>query len=244
MPVPQAIRGALEAPSGAESGAIPRVKKLCDPFVLVFSPLCFDVVHLKGKIGDVALDGDYWLPTATPKPIVAGAGGIEMAPASRPASAQTERGQYSAREMLGTKELGETWIRPDEPAGLVSAEFLPKGVAPGSYRRSMLAVATGMTEPVRHHLTAWDSYEVIVPSRPAVHTFDRDNYHLWIASLVLAGKIEPANARLCQQRAAQLAGRVARVKALPLADDDRKLRIDEATSRATTVRAAKVLEAA
>lgn len=223
MPVPAttpppALRGAIERPEEVGDSQF-KVKSVFAAFVFMFTATQFDRYTLDGKVGDKELKGEYWLPSPVKVLLVEGAGNIT----SR-TKGGSERTMYRDRETDGVREHEEVWL---DAQTVVEAAYLPEGVEPGPYRRRYTVRVAGSDALYAHYEEAWNIPSEVVKGSPVEWTFDRNKRALWVASLVMAGKVPAVPEALIRRRVARTAKRLNRVQTLPIPDDVRKLRIAE-----------------
>jgi hypothetical protein len=227
--------GALEPPTQRQ-GAQFSVAQAAPPFVLVFTPKLFDCYDLDGKIGKTELKGSFYLPTPIRYALVPGAANI-----TKKDDNQDETVMYSDVESDGRKKRGEVWLDSNE---IVPAAFLPPGASEGSYRRLFRVSVPPSDGVYAHYCTPWDTYSVVSPGDPAFHTFDKARFGLWLASLVLAGKIPGVHPALVARRVGRHKARILRTEGLALPDDVRKQRVGNVQTAYQRLADAKPLQVA
>jgi len=137
--------------------------------------------------------GDFaWLPEAHEFAAVPGVNGVWSEPGWSP-----EETLVRGKPALSDEEREAGLVLLD-PWTEVPSEFCPPGVNGGSLLR-VLPVKNGA-----HYHTPWGGLRVVDPRQPAVPVSHPALRACWIASLVKAGKIQPASEFSVQGRRAEL----------------------------------------
>ena len=223
----------LAAPLARPASAAPVRAKVSAPFCPMFDPALvelYDLSNLPKSVLEAAgvEAGAYWLPRLTCKPAVPGVNGV----VGDPTWTTEDLLQHGHREAL-TSAGREAGMQILDPYMDVPATFLPPGTPAGSLIRRQAVIHNG--EAGYRYMTCWETLEATAPNRPAKSRVARDYIGAWIAALVLAGQILPANEAIVKEHKDRFKARILRHQTENLPAEVKAARVEKATTDAARV---------
>lgn len=225
MPVPsQGQPSIAPSPVTRPEGMSLVFAKPSPAFRVFFQPGSVELFDLSGAppalLEKLGLEpGRYWLPTLEQHFAVPGANGVVGDPTWKTEDILQRgyRDAFTAEAREAGFVLLDAYIE-------IPAEFLPAGVAPGPILRRQACQYQGETG--WRYMLPWETLRASGANRPAKCQIDRALMGCWIASLVIAGTIQPASEAIVNERQATL--------------EDRIVRYQSQTTMAPEIRAEKI----
>ncbi len=186
---------------------------------------------------DIAKVGDthWWLPGLAVHWLTPGVQGVHVLRMDQ----QHDPAQAYLDSVREAERKGWQYI-PEQ----VPAEFLPEGVGPGPYYRTLPCVDPLDHRRSQHHVEVWNIPDEPLEGLPQGWTYDETKYNAWRLWLVQAGHIRPMKPKYRQELMKPYRKEARRILGANLPTDLREMRTAEANQQVDTRAQASVPEAA
>ena len=217
MPYPQANEPPQQTAAFNPFASVDRIVATPnEPFFLCHSPRDWEPAQVHGET--------YWLPILHPLAIKGGSAGVRTLNKGEDGP-EAYRHTVAERTSKGVVHL--------DPNAVIPSEFLPPGVAEGSYcRPTPCRGRSGVTG--QHWHEAWKIKAASLPDEDQRWSFHRESFNKWRYHLVESGVISTPNPLIIERKVAAMRGRIGRAKVVqnPEIRAD-KMAAAEAASKAT-----------